>query len=137
MQHMLCGVLAALQCGVRHAEHIPHLCPLGLFQHLFKFLVVLIIWFGSRKTGRPCHEVRREFSNSCTGSLSSTYLHIISFVPCSKKHKAVKQANRRSHSLLTIWCKSEREDKSVLSQHAKTILQNGVQGVHHNIQDGQ
>lgn len=64
-------------CAIRmcHAEHIPHLCTLCLFQHLFKFLIVLIIWFGSRKTGRSCHEIWRKFSNSCTGSLRKSYLH--------------------------------------------------------------
>lgn len=46
-----------------------YLCTLCMFQHLFKFLVLFIIWFSSWKTSCPGHEIWRQLSNGCTNTL--------------------------------------------------------------------
>lgn len=39
--------------------HCSYLCSLCMFQHLLKFLVLFIIRFSTRESGRPCHKIWR------------------------------------------------------------------------------
>lgn len=49
--------------------HCSYLCSLCMFQHLLKFLVLFIIRFSTRESGRPCHKIWRQLSNGCASTL--------------------------------------------------------------------
>lgn len=49
--------------------HCSYLCSLCMFQHLLKFLVLFIIRFSTRESGRPRHKIWRQLSNGCASTL--------------------------------------------------------------------
>lgn len=66
------------QCHLNHkllrdnysiSPYCSYLCSLCMFQHLFEFLILFIIWFSTRESSCSGHKIWRQLSDCCTDTL--------------------------------------------------------------------